>query len=52
MNPNATRRHSALAVALYEFLNPIPLGFSPPHGFLTLFISTVLTRCGRKAPAG
>lgn len=27
MNPNATRRHSALAVALYEFLNPIPLGF-------------------------
>lgn len=27
MNPFATRRHSALAVALYEFLNPIPLGF-------------------------
>lgn len=27
MNPSATRRHSALAVALYECLNPVPLGF-------------------------
>lgn len=27
MNPFATRRHSALAVALYELLNPVPLGF-------------------------
>jgi uncharacterized membrane protein len=27
MNPYATRRNSALAVALYECLNPIPLGF-------------------------
>ncbi|AUX94692.1 DUF2231 domain-containing protein [Mixta gaviniae] len=27
MNPHATRRNSALAVALYELLNPIPLGF-------------------------
>ncbi|WP_413734790.1 DUF2231 domain-containing protein [Sodalis sp. RH21] len=27
MNTTVTRRHSAIAVALYELLNPIPYGF-------------------------